>query len=259
MSSRSREAPRVVADIAAAVMLLTRVPVRWERFSSTPPDLARSAWANPLVGLIVGGVGACSLTAARALGLPALAASLLAVGVQCLATGGFHEDGLADAVDGFGGGRTREAKLEIMKDSRVGTYGSLALLFAVGLRVAAIADLPVTIAALGLIAAGAASRAAIVVILRGLDNVRPEGLGATLRQPTNAELLTAVVLGIAPGFVALGTVLAVGCLAAGVVVAVFVAATARRQIGGYTGDVLGAGQQIFEVSFLLMLATLASA
>ncbi len=253
------EAPRLVADVAAALMLLTRIPVRWERFSESPPDLARSAWANPVVGLLVGGIGACTLVSAAWLGLPALPASLLTIVAQCLATGAFHEDGLADVADGFGGGVNRQAKLEIMKDSRIGTFGGLAVVFSVGLRAAAIAELPMSNAALGLVAAGTVSRAAIVAMLWGLESARPEGLGAALRRPARGELVAAVILGVVPAVISLGPSVALRSTASGLAAVCLLSVVARRQIGGYTGDVLGAGQQACEVVFLLALAASSSA
>lgn len=256
-SSDSERAPRLLVDIAAATMLLTRFPVRWEWFSSGPPDMGRSVWANPLVGVLVGGVGAVTIVAARAFGVPPLPGAFVAVAAQVLATGGFHEDGLADVADGFGGGRTREAKLEIMKDSRIGTYGSLALLLVVGARVTALASLPGTTAVLGLVAVGAASRAAIVLLLRTLRSVRSVGLGAAVRPPTAPELSVALALGIAAAVLCLGVVPALAGLSAGGVAVVALGWVSVRQIGGYTGDVLGAGQQLFEVFFLLALASVA--
>lgn len=254
MTARTTERSRILVDLAAAVLLLTRFPVRWERFSSEAPDHGRSVWAAPVVGLLIGGVGAVVLLLVHAGGVPLLPAVLAALSAQALATGAFHEDGLADVFDGFGGGRTREAKLEIMKDSRIGTFGTLALLLSVGLRASALATLSPESAALAFLAAGAASRSAIAGVLRVLPSARPGGLGAVLREPTAGELGAAVVLGSIPGVASFGwgtflTAFGVGALAVGVL-----AVIARRQVGGYTGDVLGAAQQIGEMSFLLALS-----
>lgn len=240
-------------------MLLTRFPVRWERFSNAPPDHARSVWANPVVGFLIGGTGGVVLLVASSLGLPAPLSALLAVTAQVLATGAFHEDGLADVADGFGGGQTREAKLEIMKDSRIGTFGGVALILALGLRVGAIGELSPVHAACGLVASGAASRAAIVGMLRFMKSVRPVGLGAALRPPTTIELSAALALGAAPALIAFGAGRGLFCLATASVAVSLLAWIAHRQIGGYTGDVLGAGQQIAEVFLLLALAGSAAA
>lgn len=243
-----------MTDLAAAFLLLTRIPVPWDRISTEPPDHARSVWAAPVVGWVVGAVGGAAVLAGTGLGLPEIAVAFLAVASQVLATGAFHEDGLADVADGFGGSPQREKKLEIMKDSRIGTYGGLALIVSVGLRVSAIADLAPTVAALGLIAAGAASRVSICALLAALPSARPEGLGSLLRAPSPKETLAALTLGGAPALLGLGVVtgaIALGAAAAG---GALVALAAKRQVGGYTGDVLGAAQQLAEIAFLLALA-----
>ncbi len=246
--------PRVVTDIVAALMLLTRFPVRWERFSDSPPDHERSAWASPLVGVLVGACGAAVLGVASWSSVPPVAAALLAILAQCFATGGFHEDGLADVADGFGGGYDRAAKLEIMKDSRVGTYGALAVVFSVALRASALAALPIGGATMGLVAAGAVSRAAIVVLVRRLEPARPEGLGARSGRPSSSMLVAALFVALVATVLALGVGPSVVPLVTGAASVGLLIVVARRQIGGYTGDVLGAGQQVCDTAFLLALA-----
>jgi len=166
-----------------------------------------------------------------------------------------HEDGLADTADGFGGGRDRAAKLAIMRDSRVGTYGVAALVFSIGLRVAtlhAIGD-PIH-AGLALVAAHAASRGFLGLAMWRLDPAREDGLGAAAGRPGTGAALTAVLLGAVIAICCLGPVRGIVALAlAGVAVAAM-AVLARRQIGGYTGDVLGAFQQIGEIVMLLVAA-----
>jgi adenosylcobinamide-GDP ribazoletransferase len=243
-----------VVDLAAALMLLTRIPVPWERFSATAPDHTRSAWAYPVVGVVVGAVGALGLGLSAWSGLSALAASLVAVTAQAFATGAFHEDGLADVADGFGGGRERARKLEIMRDSRIGTYGTLALVFSVGLRAAALAALPFGTAACALVAGGAISRASIVAVLFRSEPARPDGLGAGTGRPSSATFAAALALGLLVVLVALPAPVALLATAVGLLAVAAVSAVARRQIGGYTGDVLGAGQQVCECAFLLAVS-----
>src|SRR3979409_1783992 len=123
---------------------------------------ARAAWAAPLVGVLIGALGALAYWIAYRLNLPALVAATLAVGATLLLTGCLHEDGLADTADGFGGGATRAQILDIMRDSRIGTYGALALGIALLLRIGALADLPNPgLVAWALIAAHAAARASL--------------------------------------------------------------------------------------------------
>ena len=150
-------------DIRHCLAFLTRLPVPLPADAARPEALARAAWAFPLVGIVVGGVAGLALLAAEALGLDPLAGSVVAVAAAVLLTGGLHEDGLADVADGFGGGHDRAGKLAIMRDSRIGSYGVLALILSVGLRVSLLASLASSSAAvLVLIATGILSRAAIV-------------------------------------------------------------------------------------------------
>lgn len=164
---------------------------------------------------------------------PALAA-VWAVAAMALLSGALHEDGLADVADGFGGGGTRARKLDIMRDSRIGSYGALALVLAVGIRVFAVAGLP----AMALLAAGAVSRGAMAVPLLLLGPAREGGLGSLV---VGAGARRWICLGL--GVVIAGVVLPPGQAVAGVVAAVGAALVmtglARGQIGGFTGDVLG--------------------
>ncbi len=129
-----------IDDFKVALQFLTRLPVRvpepWPEGA-----LARSVPMFPLIGLLIGVAGALAFTIASWLGLPPALAAVLAVAVQVLSTGGLHEDGLADLADGFGGGRTREEKLEIMRDSHLGSFGAIALILALLARTGAIVAL----------------------------------------------------------------------------------------------------------------------
>lgn len=231
-----------------------------------PPNFATAAWAVPIAGAIIGGCGAATLIASRWLGLPALSAATVSVATLVLATGALHEDGLADVADGFGGGATRERKLEIMRDSRIGSYGATALALALLLRVSSLAALTersLVIAACALLAAGAFSRAAALIPMVILTPARPDGAGASAQRPTAGALRDALIAAglvcVAPisvgaplASVATGFALALGA-------ALFATKLAQRQIGGFTGDVLGAAQQAAECAVLLALAATRSA
>src|SRR5262249_47763659 len=128
----------VVADLKGAVSFSTRLPLRPDA-PMTGSDVARAVWALPVAGALVGLVGAVVYVIAYRLGAPPLAAAALTLAATVVATGGLHEDGLADVADGFGGGNTRERKLEIMDDSRIGTYGTCALVLSLLVRAGAIA------------------------------------------------------------------------------------------------------------------------
>ena len=151
-------------DFRTAAAFLTRLPVGP---SPLPGDASRSGYLSrsmtmfPLVGAGVGLAAALALLGAYGLGLHPLAAALIGIAVVVALTGALHEDGLADLCDGLGGGRTRDDRLRIMRDSRIGTFGALAIVFSIGLRATILADMPTPgTAAAALVAAGALSRAA---------------------------------------------------------------------------------------------------
>ena len=200
--------------------------------------------------------------APRRRNLPSLVAAALALLTTVLVTGGLHEDGLADCADGFGGGATRARKLEIMRDSRLGSYGVLAIGFSLLLRAGTLAGLldraGLEIACSAAIAAAIASRSFGLLPLAVLGPARPDGVSHSAgRMPARAFLASCASAAV------LGTVLPVMAgagLGAAVLGNLLAAATAagtthlaRRQIGGQTGDVAGAAQQVGEVAFLLGL------
>ncbi len=251
---RAREAAAAWRDdLIAAAGFLTRLPVAGLAAAETGLP-ARSTRAFPVIGIIVGVAGWVMLAIAAALGLPATIGALLAVATTALATGALHEDGLADTADGLGGGNDRAGKLAIMRDSRSGAYGVLALVFSVALRAAALAALTTPRAGAALIAAHAVSRAGMPVIMRWLEPARSDGLGASVGQPDDAAIGWCLGIGIVIALVCLGFLPGL----AGLIVAAAgigtLATLARRQIGGYTGDVLGAAQQIGEIAMLLTAA-----
>ena len=240
-----------------AVQFLTRLPTPAVR-GFQPDWMARSARYFPLVGMGVGAVCTAVLLAADQV-WSGLLPALVAVGFGVLITGAFHEDGLADAFDGLGGGQTRERRLEIMKDSRIGVFGVLALGLTMAIKIASIAQTPVFIAALGLLAAHGAGRAAAVFVMGALPysgdrewaKVKPIADGVT-----RAEIAIAAVLGalaLVPLLLVAPLATAVA-LAAGALCATAMALVAARLIGGWVGDTLGATEQMFEVGFLSGLA-----
>lgn len=243
-------------DLPGAFGLLTRLP------AGGPGRGAASAWAWPVAGAVVGGLAAAAALGALAAGLPAGVAAGAALAVQALATGALHEDGLGDTADGIWGGRTPERRLEIMKDSRIGSYGVLALLLVTLLRWSALAALLHPGAGwgvvAGLIALGALSRVPMAVMMTALPPARGTGLsqGMGRPHPATAALATVAGLGLAlplgPG-AALALALACG------LPALWLGAVARRRIGGQTGDVLGATQQLSEAAGLAILVVIAGA
>ncbi|HVH82197.1 MAG TPA: adenosylcobinamide-GDP ribazoletransferase [Stellaceae bacterium] len=248
---------RIFDQFLLATAVLTRLPVGWWSGDQPPLEgaIAAASWAFPAVGAGVGMIAAIALFLAAALQLGGISAALFALVAAALITGALHEDGLADTLDGFGGGRTRDEKLAIMHDSRSGAYGVLGLIFSVGLRAAALITINSPIGSgLALIAAHTASRAALPVMMHWLAPARADGLGATAGTPGPMAMLVALAIGIFVAIGMLGPIRGpVALIAAGVAV-IALAALARRQIGGYTGDVLGAFQQIGEIVMLLVAA-----
>ena len=238
--------------LVGACAFLTRVPLR-AAMSQAP--LALSARAFPLVGLLVGAFAAIVFALADALGLPALSTAFLAVLASLLLTGALHEDGLADTADGLGGGRDREHALAIMRDSRSGAYGVLALVFSVGLRVAALAAMPTIGDGIrALVAAHAASRGFLPWLMQSLAAARTDGLGAGAGTPDAVGVLWAAGIGASIAIIALGIGAGTVALLAAASLVALLARVAQRRLGGYTGDVLGAAQQLAEIAILLTAA-----
>ena len=243
-------------QLVVGFLFLTRLrlpaPADW------PEDaVARAAWTFPVVGAVIGLFGGAATVLGLGLGLPSMASVVLGLAATMLLTGALHEDGLADTVDGLGGGRDRERKLEIMRDSRVGSYGVLALLIALGLRAAALTVLlggaPAMVLG-AMVAAHAVSRAGLPAIMHGLDPARPGGLAASAGKPDLPVVQAAAVLGLLIALAGLGWWRGLAAVILGAGAMAGTAMLARRQIGGYTGDVLGAAQQAAEVAVLLVAA-----
>jgi len=238
-------------DLRVAAILLTRLPIRLDAEISTA-ELGRSVHAFPVIGIGVGLAGAVVFAVAVEIGLGPWLAALLAVAATALVTGALHEDGLADVADGFGGGADPAAKLAIMADSRIGTYGVLALILGVAARVAALAAVagPGTAVA-ALIAAHAVARGAVPVVMARLVAVRPGGLGARAGTPPGGRVAAAMAIAALVAIVALGPAAGLLALAFAAAATWAIAGLARRQIGGYTGDVLGALEQAVEIAVLI--------
>jgi adenosylcobinamide-GDP ribazoletransferase len=241
-------------ELKVCVIFLTRMPLPIP-MTIVKGDVSRALWAAPVVGGAVGAVGAAVYGLMHVLHVPDFPAAALAVVATVAATGALHEDGLADVADGFGGGATRERKLEIMRDSRIGTYGVCALVLSFMLRVGVLASLDApALVAMALIAAHAAARAPMPAFMHLVPPARADGMSAQAGEPPPASAVAAGALGIAVLMVCLG--FAAGLVAALLVACGFAAMAwiCRCQIGGQTGDVLGALEQLGEVVVLLVAA-----
>jgi adenosylcobinamide-GDP ribazoletransferase len=246
----------LLGELVAAFMLLSRLPVG--RFGRVRSDdaFAGAIWAYPIVGVVIGAIGAAVYLLSAEIGLPPALAAICAIAAMALATGALHEDALADMADGFGGGRSRAQKLEIMRDSRVGTFGVLALVLSVTARAAAITSIAVpSKVAMALIGTGSLARGAMLVLVILLPPARTDGLGAALRTAGKMRALVGLILSATVAFLLLPPAAATGATATVAFAALCLSALAWRQIGGHTGDVLGATEVIAECATLGLLAT----
>jgi len=245
----------VIADLRIAASFVTLLPVG----SSKPAAdgaIARATWALPVAGLLVGLAGALVYKISSRLGLTPNLAALLALATTALITGALHEDGLADTADGLGGGRTRERKLEIMRDSRIGTYGACALILCFALRWSALAAIAGPWAVtLALCAAHAAARAGVPAFMLLVPPARPDGLSAGAGSPPPRSVAVAFALGTLCVVLALGSGKALIGLILLSLGGLILARLAIRQVGGQTGDILGAFEQIGEILILLVAAS----
>ncbi|MBJ7311403.1 adenosylcobinamide-GDP ribazoletransferase [Rugamonas sp. CCM 8940] len=244
-----------------ALQFFTRLPIpTWVGFE--PGWLHHASRYFPLVGLVVASICG-AVYALAALLFPAPLAVVLATAAGIYLTGAFHEDGFADMCDGFGGGMTRERVLDIMKDSRIGAYGAIGIVCLLALKCVALALLPPTTALAALFIAHPLSRLAATALIWRLEYARADGKAKPMAQEmSSAEFLIAALCAALPALllVAAGVLswqaIAGAAVAAGLATA-WLGQKCVRRIGGYTGDCLGAVQQVTEVIFYLgVLASL---
>jgi len=242
-----------------ALQFLTRLRIK--HVDPFPEDwLPRSAKYMPLVGALIGVVVGVIILGASAI-FPAPVPIVVGLTASILLTGALHEDGLADTVDALGGGGTRERCLEIMKDSRIGTYGVLALVTTFALKATSLAAISPGSSLGILVAAFAGARLAAVLALAflpyaGGDNVK---VSRTPVRMTRGELVVAIATALIVGLCAVKFSAFAAATLVAVIAAAFVAWIAHRKIGGYTGDVLGAVEQIYETAFIAIAAAVIAA
>lgn len=253
-------ASALIAEVAACVRFFSRLPLpsltSADRIEALP-DFSKIARAIPLAALVVSLPASLAGLLIGLTDLPALATSILIVGLLVMTTGALHEDGLADVADGFFGGATRERRLEIMKDSRIGTFGAVALILSLGLKVVLIAALldqhgPLT-AMIMLLSAECLSRTLMIWQWHALPSARPDGLGNRFGVPGLSMVFQAIVVTtvlLIPSAIVLPVIpLSLGLLIA-FAMAYGIGRLSLQKIGGFTGDVLGAIQQMTALSFL---------
>lgn len=237
-----------IGDVMGGLRLLTRLPLPASDVIPGP----QAAWAWPVAGLVVGGLAA--LVGVLALPLGAGVAAALVLGAQAMMTGAMHEDGLADTFDGLWGGWDRARRLAIMKDSHIGTYGVLALVLVALVRWSAVAALLMAGAWGAVVAVAVMSRAPMAVLMALMPNARGTGLAQSVGRVPALAAGIAVLLGVGAalvfGLAGLMAVLAI------VVIVGALALVARAKIGGQTGDICGASQQLAEAAALSVLAAM---
>lgn len=247
-----------------ALQFFTRLPIPgWVGFQ--PEWLQHASRYFPLVGCVVAAVAA-GVYALAALVLPAPLAAVLSTAASIYVTGAFHEDGFADTCDGLGGGMTRERVLEIMKDSRVGAYGAIGIICMLGVKCTALAMLPPASAIAALFLAHPLSRLAATGLIWRMDYARDQGKAKPMAQQMhNGEFAIAAITALLPGAVLVATGLLAfawlaACIAAAALAAVWLARKFQARLQGYTGDCLGAVQQLAEVAiYLVVVASLGHA
>jgi adenosylcobinamide-GDP ribazoletransferase len=244
------------SDLVAAFMLLTRLPVGRLARSGERLDLGRCIWAFPIVGVAVNGAGGLVYWLARIIHMPPLLAAGWTLTATLIITGAFHEDGLADAVDGLGGGATPARKLEIMRDSRIGSYGAAALFLSLMVRTAAIATLNLPRVVLtAMIVAGALGRSAMIVPILALRPARGDGMGALIGESRPRTAAVGLALAVIAPFIFLPPLLGAGAVLLGFGSSWVLTIIAGRLLGGHTGDVLGAAGVVAECVVLTLMAS----
>lgn len=255
-------------DFLRVMRFYARLPM--PRLASDPspfamPDFARAIWAVPVAGAIIGTCGALMGFIAYLLGVSAFIAATLTIATLVAVTGAFHEDGLADSCDGLWGGATRERRLEIMKDSRIGTYGAAGLMLALALRIFALAELFRLVGPMALplvIGIGALSRPLALIPVLVLPPASGTGLAASVPMPGARGLMVALAIGLVmllPATYAINLVPGLFATLLALVPILWIAIRlARDKIGGHTGDILGACQQVSEIALLIGLSTAAN-
>jgi adenosylcobinamide-GDP ribazoletransferase len=245
-------------EVRLCLGFLTRIPVFSVEYSGHS-SLASAAWAFPLVGVIVGLVGAIVLWLTDMFGLAAQLSALLAMTFMTILTGALHEDGLADTADGFGTTGDAEKRLSVMHDPHIGVFGMVALIVVLSGRWLALGDLVAISFSDGiaaLIAATAISRGILPFVMHSLPNARTEGLSFTAGRPEARSAWIALAISGVIGLFAFGFGGTIVVLLVAGLVTFVITQMAKKLINGQNGDVLGAIQQVVEVAVLVTAASL---
>ena len=257
----ARQSP--LADCAAAFLLLSRIPAGWYKFpNDNPPDFTAATWAFPLVGLVIGAIGGAAIGLADMTGLPPFMSAAIGILVMTLLSGGMHEDGLADMADGFGGGHDTDSTMRIMHDSRIGSYGVLALILATAMRLsllmACLEMFAVTELICFLAVIAAASRFQPVLQLAVFPLSPHARLAALTGRPAVGRIFMALVVW-GPALVwAVGAQAALATALPALAASLWIGSKAVRRVEGLTGDVMGATTIVAEIIMLMCWITAGS-
>ena len=243
---------KYVIDFFAAVMFFTRIPIKWSFFSEKPPDLTNAAWAFPLVGFLIGALSGALGDFLIFLGLPIFLSCTIAIIISIFLTGAFHEDGLADTADGLGAGGSPERINKIIHDSRLGTYGVVALILGLLTRLGLLLTLVdygyslVSILSVGF----GSGKLAIIFSRNFFNNSRFAKMGSIVGIISNKNLFLATLIWALPTLVIFPFY---GILFGGLLMAFVISIIglkSRKALGGITGDILGAVAFLTELVFL---------
>ena len=244
---------KYVIDFFATVMFFTRIPIKWSFFSDKPPNLTKAAWAFPLVGLLTGVLSGVLGDFLIFLGLPIFLCCIIAITLSVILTGAFHEDGLADTADGLGAGGSPERINKIIHDSRLGTYGVVALILGLLTRLGLLLTLVeygyslVSILSVGF----ASGKLAIIFSRNFFNNSRFVKIGSVVGTIANKNLFIATVIWALPTLIIFPFY---GILLGGILMAFIISITglkSKKALGGISGDILGAIAFLTELVFLL--------
>lgn len=253
----------IFEETARALAFLTRLPIPDRYFrTANAESTAQCSGLFPVAGALIGTIGGLSLLLAFGLGLPSTITASIGIFAMIIVSGALHEDGLGDVADGFGGGSTVEERLEIMKDSRLGTYGVIAVAGSLIIRISALTAIlnmqGALSAVFALVAAAAASRGAMVWLWSTLPNAKNSGVSKSVGAPPESALLLSALLSMIFaslfGLLASGFVPASIAIGLGIIAMIGFQKLCQHMIAGQTGDTIGACQQLVEVAMLSGLA-----
>jgi adenosylcobinamide-GDP ribazoletransferase len=245
------------AEFRIVAAFLSSIPISLDA-KEAKTGLGDAAAMFSLVGSAIGAVAGAGLVVAAWFGLHPMACAFVAVLIAVILSGALHEDGLADFCDGLGGGKDGAAKLKIMRDSRIGTFGVLAVVLVVGLKVSSLTGLPGSWWAFGaLVASAAISRGVMPFLMLFMEPARKSGLSFKAGKPDLSDAVLGAVFALALSIAIFGFVSGIIIVLVSVIAAGIVGVLANRQVNGHTGDVLGAAQQASEVAAIMAAAAMA--